>query len=61
MRKLAQSLHIDPKTTDEIEKSFLPTVVGKKCFVPFLLSSIADAMDSDNYDAKEMTEAILSY
>lgn len=54
------TLSIDPKTTDEIEKSFLPTVVGKKCFIPFLLSSIADTMDSDNYDAKEMTEAILS-
>ena len=26
---------IDPKTTDETEKSFLPTVAGKKCFIPF--------------------------
>jgi len=27
------TLHIDPKTTDETEKSFLPTVAGKKCFM----------------------------
>ena len=31
------TLSIDPKTTDETEKSFLPTVAGNKCFIPFLL------------------------
>ena len=58
------SLSIDPKTTDEIEKSFLPTVAGNKCFIPFLLgdkdSSIADAMKSDDNDAQGIAEAIMS-
>ena len=58
------SLSIDPKTTDEIEKSFLPTVAGNKCFIPFLLvdkdSSIADAMKSDDNEAQGIAEAIMS-
>ena len=58
------SLSIDPKTTDEIEKSFLPTVAGNKCFIPFLLgdkdSSIADAMKSDDNEAQGIAEAITS-
>lgn len=58
------SLSIDPKTTDETEKSFLPTVAGNKCFIPFLLgdkdSSIADAMKSDDNEAQGIAEAIMS-
>lgn len=58
------SLSIDPKTTDEIEKSFLPTVAENKCFIPFLLgdkdSSIADAMKSDDNEAQGIAEAIMS-
>lgn len=58
------SLSIDPKTTDEIEKSFLPTVAGNKCFIPFLLgdkdSLIADAMKSDDNEAQGIAEAIMS-
>lgn len=58
------TLSIDPKTTDETEKSFLPTVAGNKCFIPFLLgdkdSSIADAMKSDDNDAQGIAEAIMS-
>lgn len=58
------SLSIDPKTTDKTEKSFLPTVAGNKCFIPFLLgdkdSSIADAMKSDDNDAQGIAEAIMS-
>lgn len=58
------TLSIDPKTTDETEKSFLPTVAGNKCFIPFLLgdkdSSIADAMKSDDNDAQGIAKAIMS-
>lgn len=58
------TLSIDPKTTNETEKSFLPTVAGNKCFIPFLLgdkdSSIADAMKSDDNDAQGIAEAIMS-
>ena len=58
------SLSIDPKTTDEIEKSFLPTVAGNKYFIPFLLgdkdNSIADAMKSDDNEAQGIAEAIMS-
>ena len=58
------SLSIDPKTTDETEKSFLPTVAGNKCFIPFLLgdkdNSIADAMKSDDNEAQGIAEAIMS-
>ena len=58
------TLHIDPKTTDETEKSFLPTVAGKKCFIPFLLGgkedSIADSMKSESSEADGMAQAIMS-
>ena len=58
------SLSIDPKTTDETEKSFLPTVAENKCFIPFLLgdkdNSIADAMKSDDNEAQGIAEAIMS-
>ena len=53
---------IDPKTSDESEKSFLPTVKGNKCFIPFLLGqndSIADSVDSGD-DGAEFATAIMS-
>lgn len=43
--------NIDPKTTDETEKSFLPTISETKCYIPFLLGeneSIADSVG--NYE-----------
>ena len=55
---------IDPKTTDETEKSFLPKISGNKCFIPFLFGdnkSISDSVnsDSDNY-GEAFAEAIMS-
>lgn len=49
------SLSIDPKTTDETEKSFLPKVAGQKCYIPFLLGgknfSFGDFMKSDDSES----------
>lgn len=45
---------IDPKTTDETEKTYLPTAAGNKCYIPFLLGenkSIADSIGSDAEDS----------
>ena len=56
------TFEIAPKTTDETEKSFLPTVSGKKCFIPFLLGqndSIADSVSSDS-EGEEFVAAIMS-
>ena len=53
---------IEPKTTDETEKSFLPTVAGKKCFIPFLLGqndSISDSVASGS-EGEEFAAAIMS-
>ena len=57
--------NIDPKTTDEIEKTFLPTIAGTKCYIPFLLGeneSIADSIgsDTDNDYGEAFAEAIMS-
>ena len=58
------SLSIDPKTTDETEKSFLPKVAGQKCYIPFLLGgkdfSFGDFMKSDDSESQAISEAILS-
>lgn len=58
------SFSIDPKTTDETEKSFLPKVAGQKCYIPFLLGSedfsFADFMKSDDSESQAISEAILS-
>ncbi len=55
---------IDPKTTDETEKSFLPKTSGNKCFIPFLLGdnkSISDSVNSDSdYYGEAFAEAIMS-
>ena len=56
---------IDPKTTDETEKSFLPTISGTKRYIPFLLGeneSIADSIGSDTYNdyGEAFAEAIMS-
>lgn len=57
-------LTVDPKTSDEGEKAFLPTVAGQKCFIPFLLGgekdSMAEAIRSDDKDEQEIMEAMLS-
>lgn len=59
------TLNIDPRTTDETEKTFLPTIAGKKCFIPFLLgednNSISDNFDSsDNSEGEVFAAAMLS-
>ena len=56
---------IDPKTTDDTEKTFLPTTSGTKCYIPFLLGenkSIADSIgsDTDNDYGEAFAEAIMS-
>lgn len=56
---------IDPKTTDDTEKTFLPTISGTKCYIPFLLGeneSIADSIgsDTDNDYGEAFAEAIMS-
>lgn len=56
---------IDPKTTDNTEKTFLPTIAGTKCYIPFLLGeneSIADSIgsDTDNDYGEAFAEAIMS-
>ena len=56
------TFEIDPKTTDETEKSYLPTVAGKKCFIPFLLGqndSISDSVGSDS-EGEEFAAAIMA-
>ena len=53
---------IDPKISDENEKSFLPTVADKKCFIPFLLGqndSISDSLGSGG-EGEEFAAAIMS-
>lgn len=58
------SINIDPETTDETEKSFLPTVSGKKCFIPFLIgmedTSIVEEFKYNDSEEEEITKAILS-
>ena len=57
-------LLIDPKTTDETEKSFLPKLAGQKCYISFLFGredfSFADFMKSDDSESQAISEAILS-
>ncbi|MGN0739802.1 MAG: hypothetical protein ACI4LX_06490 [Treponema sp.] len=57
------SFSIDPKTTDETEKAFLPTVSGQKYFFTFLAGEendlMTDSMKSDS-EMQEITEAVLS-
>ena len=57
-------LNISPKTTDKTEKSLLPTVVGKKCYIPFLIgnesNSLIDYFKEDDSESQEITKAILS-
>lgn len=56
---------IDPEITDDTEKTFLPTIAGTKCYIPFLLGeneSIADSIgsDTDNDYGEAFAEAIMS-
>ena len=56
-------LNINPKTNDETEKAFLPTIAGNKCFIPFLLGqndSISDSLNSDSDEYEKISQAILS-
>lgn len=56
-------LNINPKTNDPTEKSFLPTIAGAKCFIPFLLGqndSISDSLNSGSGEDEKITQAILS-
>lgn len=54
---------VNPKTTDETEKSFLPKVAGKKCYIPFLLGtndSIKYEAESSDSEFEAMAQAFLS-
>ena len=55
---------IDPKTTDDTEKSFLPTISGNKCFIPFLLGEKDSVNNSIGTGSKTegdaLADAILS-
>ena len=54
---------VSPKTTDKTEKSFLPTVVGNKCYIPFLLGSETESFENSfkkDSEYESITEAILS-
>lgn len=53
-------LKLDPKTTDEAEKEFLPKVSGNKCFIPFLLGNNDSISDSGTSDGEAMAQAMLS-
>ena len=53
-------LKLDPKTTDETEKEFLPKVSGNKCFIPFLLGNNDSISDSVKSDGEAMAQAMLS-
>lgn len=57
-------LNINPKTTDETEKALLPTVAGKKCFIPFLIgnesNSLIEYFKEDDSESQEITKAVLS-
>ena len=58
------SFSIDPKTTDETEKAFLPTVSGQKYFFTFLSGEendlMTDSMKSD-FETQKIAEAVLSF
>ena len=58
------SMQINPKTKEKSELEFLPTVVGKKYYIPFLLggesNGFADSLNLDDKDSQAMTQAILS-
>lgn len=56
------TLSIDPRTTDEREKEFLPTVAGKKCFIPFLFGNNTDTLTgkSKGDEGEAIAEAIMS-
>lgn len=53
-------LKLDPKTTDETEKEFLPKVSGNKCFIPFLLGNNDSISDSVKSEGEAMAQAMLS-
>lgn len=56
------TLSIEPKNTDEREKRFLPTVAGKKCFIPFLFGNNTDAIagnKSSGGEGEAVAEAIM--
>lgn len=54
---------VSPKTADKAEKSFLPTVAGNKCYIPFLLGSetksFANLFETDS-EYESIAEAVLS-
>ncbi len=58
------SFEIDPKTTDETEKSYLPKVSGKKCYIPFLIdnnnSDFSDEINSEDEESQAIIRALLS-
>lgn len=60
------ALRVSPRTADAAEKAFLPTVAGKKCFIPFLpgnkTDSFAGGMKSKSGGGEDeaFTKAILS-
>lgn len=58
------SFEVDPRTTDETEKSYLPKVSGKKCYIPFFLgnnnSDFSDELSSEDAESQEIIAALLS-
>lgn len=58
------SFEIDPRTSDETEKSYLPKVSGKKCYIPFFLgnssSDFSDELNSQDAESQEIIVALLS-
>ncbi|MCR5698455.1 MAG: hypothetical protein K6G52_02310 [Treponemataceae bacterium] len=46
-------LTIDPRTTDELEKSFLPKISGNKCYIPFIVGEEGNAFAQSDYQDME--------
>lgn len=55
---------IDPRTTVEEEKDFLPKTRGGKCYIPFMLGQedydFSDVMAGEDADTTAMAQAMLS-
>ena len=58
------SIDINPLDYDEDEKKFIPTIVGNKCYIPFLIGNedmdLRNQMNSEDSEAEAFASAILS-